>query len=188
MCVTVFHAGASQYGLLTSAVAIGSVAGALLAAGRAKPHLALLFTASAILGLAFALAASAPDYWLFCLALVVMGVAAQTFTTTANSTVQLTTEPAVRGRVMAIFLAIALGGTPIGAPFVGWVADRFGPRWAISVGAASAFGAAVVGIHYLAKYRHLRVRIDAGRIRFTFDPLKCTGLSQTDRRATDQAR
>ena len=167
MSVTVFHAGASQYGLLTSIMSIGSVAGALLAARRTRPHIALLFAAAAIFGFGFALAAIMPNYGLFALALIIIGVSAQTFTTTANSTVQLSTEPFMRGRVMAIFLAIALGGTPIGAPFVGWVADAFGPRWALGVGAASGFGAAIVGIHYLAKHRHLRMHFAAGRLRFS---------------------
>ena len=98
-----------------------------------------------------------PNYWLFGLALVVIGIAALTFTNSTNSLMQLSTEPAMRGRVMAIRLAIALGGTPIGAPIVGWVADRFGPRWALGVGAAAGFAAAVVAIHYLKKYRGLRV-------------------------------
>jgi MFS family permease len=69
---------------------------------------------------------------------------------------------------MAILLAIALGCTPIGAPLVGWVADTFGPRWALGVGAASGFAAAIVGVHYLAKHRHLRVHFAAGRLRFSF--------------------
>jgi MFS family permease len=75
----------------------------------------------------------------------------------------------MRGRVMAIRLAVALGGTPIGAPIVGWVADRFGPRWALGVGAAAGFAAAIVAIHYLARYRGLRVRADSGRLRFSID-------------------
>jgi MFS family permease len=91
-----------------------------------------------------------PTYVLFGIALVLIGVAAQTFTTTTNGTVQLSTDPAMRGRVMAILLAIALGGTPIGAPIVGWVADAFGPRWALGVGAAAGYAAALVGIRYLA--------------------------------------
>jgi MFS family permease len=110
-----------------------------------------------------------PGSLLFGLALMVVGVAAQTFTTTANGTVQLTTEPAVRGRVVAILLAIAMGGTPIGAPIVGWVADTFGPRLALGVGAASGFAAALVGVHYLARYRNLRVSFEGWRPRFTFD-------------------
>jgi MFS family permease len=75
----------------------------------------------------------------------------------------------MRGRVMAVRLAIALGCTPIGAPIVGLVADRFGARWALSLAAASGFAAAIVGIHYLVKYRSLSVRLDAGRVRFTID-------------------
>ena len=169
MSVTVFHAGASQFGLLTSMMAIGSVTGALLAARRAKPGITVLFTASAIFGLGFVLAAFMPSYWLFGLSLIVIGMSVQTFTTTANTTMQLSTERVMRGRVMALFMAIAMGSTPIGAPFVGWVADTFGPRWALSVGAASGFAAAIVGIRYLAKYRHLRVRVNAGRIRFSID-------------------
>ena len=166
MSVTVFHAGAGRYGLLTSIMAIGSVAGALLSASRAKPHFGLLFVGAAIFGFGFALAAIMPNYWLFGLALVVIGVSAQTFTTSTISLVQLSTEPAMRGRVMAILLAIALGGTPIGAPIVGWVADAFGPRWALGVGAAAGFSAAIVGIYYLTKNGH--VPIDAERLRVSF--------------------
>jgi MFS family permease len=62
-----------------------------------------------------------------------------------------------------------LGGTPIGAPTVGWVADTFGPRWALGVGAASGFAAAIVGIFYLVKYCRLRMHIGAGRLRFSHD-------------------
>ena len=169
MSVTVFHAGAGQYGLLTSIMAIGSVVGALLAARRAKPHMALLLAGAAIFGCGCALAAIMPTYGLFGLALVIIGVSTQTFTTSTNSLVQISTDPAMRGRVVAILLATALGTTPFGAPIVGWVADRFGPRWALGVGAASGFAAALVGLHYLAQYRHLRMRLAGGRLRFRLD-------------------
>ncbi len=169
MSVTVFHAGARQFGLLTSIMAIGTVAGALLAARREKPSIALLLAAAAIFGFGFVLAAVMPNYWLFGVALIIIGVSSQTFTTSTISLVQLSTEPAMRGRVMAILLAIALGCMPIGAPLIGWVADIFGPRWALGVGAASGFAAAIEAICYLRKHRYLRVRIGAGRLRFTLD-------------------
>jgi len=94
-----------------------------------------------------------PSYLTFGIALIVIGMAAQTVTTSTNSLVQISTEPAMRGRVIAILLAIALGGTPVGAPIVGWVADRFGPRWALGVGAAAGLLAAVVAMIYLARQR-----------------------------------
>ncbi len=169
MSVTVFHGGSDRYGLLTSIMAVGSVIGALLSAGREKPRMAYLFAGAAIFGVGCALAAVSPTDWVFSLFLVLIGVSAQTFTTTANGAVQLSTEPGMRGRVMAIFMAIALGGTPIGAPLVGWVADTFGARWALGVGAASGICAAFVGIRYLAKHRHLRVRVEAGRLHVSVD-------------------
>ena len=153
MSVTVFHAGAGQYGLATSMMAIGSVTGALLAARRANPDITLLLTSAALFGIGCALAAIMPVYELFDAALVMTGVAAQTFTTSTNSFVQLCTDPSMRGRVIAILLAIAVGGTPVGAPIIGWVADTFGPRWALGVGAASGFGATIVAICYLAARR-----------------------------------
>jgi MFS family permease len=100
---------------------------------------------------------------------------------------QLSTEPAMRGRVMAIRLAIAMGCTPIGAPMVGWVADRFGPRWALGIGAASGFAAAIIGIHYLVKYRRLSVCMDAGHFRFSIDDGgHMTDSHQSDHRAKEQ--
>jgi MFS family permease len=166
MAVGVFHAGASQFGLLTSMMAIGSVSGALLSARRERPGMRVITAAAAIFGFGFCIAAAMPSYGLFGCALVIIGLSAQTFTTTANSTIQLSTEPEMRGRVIALFLALAVGATPIGAPLVGWVADTFGPRWALGVGAASGFGAVIVAIHYFAKHRGLRLRFNGGRIRF----------------------
>jgi MFS family permease len=114
-----------------------------------------LIVGAAVFGTGFILAAAMPNYWLFGLTLIVIGIAAQTVTTSTSSLVQLSTEPAMRGRVMAILLAIALGGTPVGAPIVGWAADRFGPRWALGIGALAGLAAAVVGLNYLLKQRSI---------------------------------
>ncbi|MDE2368864.1 MAG: MFS transporter [Burkholderiales bacterium] len=158
MAVTVFHADAHQYGLLTSLMAVGSVIGALLAAGRARPRIGLLIGAAAAFGVGCAIAALMPTMGLFGVFLVAVGVAAQTFTTSTNSLVQLATEPAMRGRVMAILFAIILGCTPLGAPLVGWVADAWGPRWALAVAAASGIAAAAVGLRHLAQRRAAPLR------------------------------
>jgi len=170
MTVSVFHEGASRYGLLMSIMAIGTVSGSLLAARRQRPRIEILLSSAALFGAGCALAAVMPGYWLFGAALVLIGVSALTFANSTNSLLQLGTEPAMRGRVMAMRLAIALGGTPIGAPIVGWVADTLGPRWALGVGAASGFAAAGVLVHYLARHRHLRVHRAGGRLRIQLDP------------------
>jgi MFS family permease len=167
MSVGVFHVGASEFGLLSSMLAVGSVAGALLSARREKPGLSVIAGAAGIFGLGFCIAAVMPNYALFGAALVIIGLSAQTFTTTSNVTLQLSTDPDMRGRVIALFLAIAVGATPIGAPFVGWVADTLGPRWALAVGAASGFGAVIVAVRYLAKHRGLKVSVDHGRLSFS---------------------
>ncbi|CAM5451713.1 MFS transporter [Leifsonia shinshuensis] len=170
MSVSVFHQGAGEYGILSSIMAIGSVIGALLAARRERPRVSLLFAGAAFFGTGCAIAAVMPTYWLFAVALIIIGVSSQTLMTTANGTVQMTTDPLLRGRVMAIYMAIFMGGTPIGAPIVGWVADTFGPRWAMGVGAASGFAAALVGVFYLVRYRGLRVRFRGLRPRVVLTP------------------
>jgi MFS family permease len=149
MAVRVFRTDAGGYGLLSSIMAVGTIGGAVLAAGRDKPRFESLLIGAALFGVGCVLAAIAPNYWLFAGALVVIGAAALTFINATNSLMQLSTEPAMRGRVMAIRVGIALGGTPIGAPIVGWVADNFGPRWALGVGATSGFAAAIVAAYTL---------------------------------------
>ena len=94
---------------------------------------------------AAALAAMAPTYWLFALALVPVGLTALTALTTANAMVQTRVAPEMRGRVMALYMAIFMGGTPAGAPLIGWISEQFGPRWTIGIGAV-AVGLALIGV------------------------------------------
>jgi len=151
MAVRVFHTDARGYGLLSSMMAVGTMSGALLGAGRERPRYGTLLTAAMVFAAGCALAALAPTYWLFGASLVVIGVAALSFMTTTSSLMQLGTEPTMRGRVMALRLGVSAGGTPLGAPVVGWVADRFGPRWALCVGAASGLAAAIAGGYTLVR-------------------------------------
>jgi len=171
MSVSAFHGGAGQYGLLSSTMAIGSVTGALMAARRAQPRIGLLVVGSAVFGVGCLAASLMPHVLGFGLALIITGVAAQTLTTSTNSLVQLSTDPALRGRVIAILLAILLGSTPLGAPVVGWVADTFGPRWALGVAAASGLGAAAIGLRYLVRHRGLRLRREGRRLRYSLQPV-----------------
>jgi MFS family permease len=169
MTVSAFHMGSEHFGGLMSMMAVGSVTGALLAAKREKPHFTLLVIGALLFGTGCTLAALMPNYLLFAVTLIVVGIAAQTFTTSANSLMQLSVQPTMRGRVIAIFLVIMQGCTLFGAPTVGWVADQFGPRWALGVAAFSGFAALVVGLFYLIRYRNLRFFLSLSSIRWQLD-------------------
>jgi MFS family permease len=151
MAVNVFHTDARGFGLLSSIMAIGTMGAALMAAGRGKPKFGTLLLGTGVFGIGCTLAAFSPGYWWFAAALVVVGVAALTFTISTTSMMQLSTTPAMRGRVMALRVGVGLGGTVIGAPIVGWVASHFGPRWSLGIAAVSGFLAALVAVLRMAK-------------------------------------
>ncbi len=144
MAVRVFHAGAVSYGLIASLMAAGAIGGALFVAVRA-PRLMTLSLATAACAAATTAAALAPDLGVFALALLILGFALQVFVTSANSLLQLSVEPAIRGRLLALLIAVALGGAPVMAPLFGWVADGFGPRAALVGIAALAAMASSIG-------------------------------------------
>jgi MFS family permease len=156
-----FGHGASEFGVLSSVLAIGSLSGALLAARRDRPRLRTVTLASAAFGVTLGLASLAPNVWVFGLTLVLVGLSGLTMMTSANGYVQTTTTPSMRGRVMALYLAIFLGGTPIGAPLIGWVADVAGPRWALALGATSGIIAAGVAAVFYLRTRRVRLRWDS---------------------------
>ena len=170
MTVRVFGGGPHRLGLLTSMMAVGSVAGALMSARRSRPSARALVWGAAAFGVACAVAAVMPQWWMFGIMLAVAGAASQTFTTTANGVVQLSSEPALRGRVVAIMMALAMGGTPLGAPITGWLADTLGPRWSLSMGAFAGFAATAVGVGYLIQHRGLRLSWRQGRPRLSMHP------------------
>ncbi|MFI6285904.1 MFS transporter [Streptomyces sp. NPDC051018] len=159
----VYHSGASTYGLLNTLMAIGSLAGALLAARRGTSRLRILVGAAVLFGALEIVTAFAPSFWLFAILLVPIGMFGLTVNVTANSSIQMATDPAVRGRVMSLFMMVFVGGTPLGAPLVGWITDAYGPRIGFAAGGAvSLLAALTVGV-ILARSGGLRVKVDLRR-------------------------
>jgi MFS family permease len=163
-----FGRDADGYGLLSSILAIGSLCGALLAARRDRARIRVVIGGALLFAVAATVSAVMPVYWLYAVTLMFTGFAVVTMLTTANGYVQTTTDPALRGRVLALYMAILMGGTPVGAPIVGWVAAEFGPRMAILVGAGSALVAFGVGATWLLVSGRLHRQKDA-RFRLTLD-------------------
>jgi MFS family permease len=154
----VFHTGAGAFGLASAAYAAGALGGALAAARRARPNMRLLVCTAFAFGLAEALTGLMPFYWAFLASLVPTGLTVLMFTTTANSATQLGTTPAVRGRVMGLYMLVFLGGAPLGSPLVGWLAEQFGARVSlIAGGVISAAAAAAVAVA-LARARGVPAR------------------------------
>ncbi|KJL43022.1 Enterobactin exporter EntS [Microbacterium terrae] len=163
-----FGQDADGYGLLSSILAVGSLAGALLAARRDRARIRVVIGGTALFAAAATVSAFMPTYWLYAITLMFTGFAVVTMLTTANGYVQTTTDPALRGRVLALYMAILMGGTPIGAPIVGWVADAYGPRAAILLGAGAAVVAFAIGATWLIVSGRLH-RQDERRFLLTID-------------------
>ena len=174
MATQVFGRGAEDYGLLGSIMAVGSLTGALLAARRGAPRLRILLLALVGFTIAASVAALAPTYWTFAAALAACGLASLTTMTTANAMVQMRVSPEMRGRVMALYMAIFFGGTPLGAPIIGWVGDALGARWTIGIGAI-AVGITLVAVSFwLAKHENVEVSYSSQRrprVRVTAAPV-----------------
>ncbi|MDA4891899.1 MFS transporter [Streptomyces sp. MS2A] len=163
-----FGRQADGYGILSSVLAIGSLAGALLAARRDRARVRVLVIASAGFGVASIVSTFMPGYWSYAATLVFVGFSTVTMLTTANGYVQTTTDPALRGRVLALYMAVIMGSTPIGAPIAGWIVDAFGPRAAIIVGGAAGLIAFAIGITWMSVSGRLHRREDA-RFLLTLD-------------------
>lgn len=159
----VFHGDAGTYGLLNTLMAAGSLAGALLAARRGTSRLRLLVGAAVLFGVLEVVTAFAPEFWIFAVMMVPIGMFGLTVNVTANSSVQMATDPAMRGRVMALFMMVFTGGTPLGAPLFGWITDTYGPRVGFAAGGVvSALAAAGIGL-VLCRVGGLRPKLDLRR-------------------------
>jgi MFS family permease len=154
----VFGRSAGSYGLLSAFLAVGSLLGALASARRSgPPRQRTLFAAVLVFGLLEVAVGLAPTYELMALLLVPTGMAVLTFTTTANAIIQLGSAPQVRGRVMALYVLVFLGGTPAGAPLIGALAEAFGPRSSIVAGGVITALSGVVAAVVMTRVRRLRV-------------------------------
>lgn len=172
-----FGQQADGYGLLSSILAVGSLAGALLAARRDRARIRVVIGGTLLFAAAATVSAVMPTYWLYAVTLMFTGFAVVTMLTTANGYVQTTTDPALRGRVLALYMAILMGGTPIGAPIVGWVAAEFGPRQAILLGAGAALVAFAIGATWLIVSGRLH-RSDERRFLLTIDETRPLSVVQ----------
>lgn len=154
MATEVYGKGATEYGALGSILAIGSLTGALLAAGRETTRLRLVVAAGVVFGVVEIAAGLMPTYLTFAVTAPLLGLSALTLITAANSYMQLNTAPGMRGRVMALYLMIFMGGTPLGAPVIGWIGEAFGARWTlIGGGLLTVFGVALPALAYLDRLR-----------------------------------
>ena len=134
MATQVFGKGAGEFGILGSCLAVGSLSGALLAARRPHIRIRLLFVAATGFGVAEIVAGSLPSYVAFACFAPVIGLCTITLLNSANAMMQTSSDPALRGRVMALYMTVVMGGTPIGSPFIGWVGEHLGARWTLVIG------------------------------------------------------
>ena len=152
----VFHRGADSFGLLSTMLAIGATLGALGATTRrTRPTRLFLVGAALAFSLTEVLAGLMPTFALTAVALIPAGFTMITLAQSANATVQLGVDPSMRGRVMGLYILCFMGGTPIGAPIVGWVAEVFGPRWGMVGGGLICLAATLVVAGYLSRHRHV---------------------------------
>lgn len=154
-----FGKGAGEYGILGSILAIGSLAGALLAARRERPRVRLVIGAAFAFGVFMTIQALAPTYLTYAVLSIFVGFSSLTMLTAANATVQTSTDPAMRGRVMALYMVVLLGATPIGSPIIGWVAEAWGPRWAVGIGGVASMLVALAAALWAKKSWRFQVHV-----------------------------
>jgi MFS family permease len=160
MATDVYGKGAGEYGAFGSILALGSLAGSLVAARRPASRQRVVVIAACIFGLVEITAGLMPSYLLFAAMLPLCGFAALTMVTAANTFVQMTAAPHMRGRVMALYMMIFMGGTPIGAPVLGWISERFGARWTLIGGGALTTAGTLVAALTIGRLQGVRIAAD----------------------------
>jgi MFS family permease len=163
LATRVFDGDAGTYATMLSVLGVGSLLGALAMARQQEPNPRRLAVAAVAFGVASVLASAAPTFWSELLVLAPMGIVSMVFMITGNSTLQLSSRANMRGRVMALYGMVFLGGTPIGAPIAGWVADRFGARMGIALGGLIAVVTGLTGLWMLSRRRLRRPRVAMAR-------------------------
>jgi MFS family permease len=157
-----FDGGARLYGVLTSFMGLGALLGALATARRAHPTRRVLVGGAAAFGLSAMLVALAPTAAVASVLMVALGAAMMVFLATANSTLQLGSEPTMRGRVMALYGLVFLGSTPLGGPLVGWIAEQFGARAGLAFGGVASLAAALLAAGPMLARRRRRMLEEVG--------------------------
>jgi MFS family permease len=158
---SVFHGGPQVYGIMTAAMGVGAVVGGLMTAARGKTGLRAMALASLAFGVVIAFAAASPVLAIALVALAAVGYASVSFLSMGNSTLQLATDPQMRGRVMALWSVAFLGSTPIGGPLIGWITAGSSARVGLAVGAVSCFVAAGFG-YFMIRHAHLKSAVAEG--------------------------
>lgn len=157
MASEVFGKDAGEYGLLGSIMAIGSLTGALMAARRKQSRVRLVVVAAFGFGVTAGINAMMPTYWTYAISCIFVGYFTLTLLTSANMAIQTSVEPAIRGRVMALYQVVLMGSTPIGSPIVGWVSEHIHPRWGIGIGAIAAIVVSIGAVFWARKNWDLTV-------------------------------
>lgn len=153
-----FHKGAQEYGILGTIMAVGSLAGALLAARRrSTPRGRFVVGMAVAFGVVEIAAGFMPTYLTYAAILPLLGLTALLTLTAANASVQMTVDPKLRGRVMALYMMVLMGGSPVGAPILGWVGEAFGARWTLIGGGALSTLGVLLCVALLARRQHLHV-------------------------------
>jgi MFS family permease len=177
---TVFHGSSAVYGVLMAAMGLGAVIGGLWTAARGKTGIRALIKASLIFGVCMIFAALAPALAIELIALALVGFASVSFLSMANSTLQLGTDPQMRGRVMALWAVAFMGSTPIGGPLIGWITSVAGARVGLGVGAASCLLAGFIGWLTIRHYREAGTALRDART----SPVGTLGVENLQRQTT----